>query len=322
MAQLKSAMPTLNVEQADLQAWGQKWLARRQIAEDAAVLVFNAAEEKRKDAFDARELKRRAAFDAAEQKRMEAATAAKPFVPKNFAQTVYAPKVFDPLSVSGAFARDESVQFATLFDRAFGKALGSFLGDIPVVAPAGDSLLPPRPDCVEVGATRIVGGIRPQNYDAAYRPDGPRVVLDSKSLNDRKSIGKNWQNMINDVATEAATIHTRFPYAVVAFMIVLPKPVLEPKQRADIITTLERLGTREHVLDQHHLAEAIALVVWDPETGLIDDMIPGVDSSIGLKSFSEKIARYYTERYKGLPPHGFVREAPGAEHDADLDEPQ
>jgi len=322
MAQLLQTMPTLTVDQAELKAWGVKWLARRQAAEDTAKAEFNAAEDERKAKFAAREAKRTAAFDAVEQKRKDAATAKKPFVPKAFVPNAFTAKEFDALSVSGAFARDESVQFATMFDRAFGKALGVFLGGIPVVAPLGDSLLPPQADCVEVGATRIVGGIRPQNYDAAYRPDGPRVVLDSKSLNDRKSIGKNWQNMINDVATEAATIHTRFPYAVVAFMIVLPKPALEPKQRADIITTLERLGTREHVLDQHHLAEAIALVVWDPETGLVDDLIPGVDSSIGLKSFSEKIARYYTERYKGLPPHGFVREAPGAEHDADLDEPK
>ena len=320
MARLLPTMPTLIVDQSELIEWGTKWLARRQTAEDNAKAEFNAAEDQRKDKFDARELKRKTTFDAAEQKRMDKATAKKPFVPKVFELNPYTPKEFDPLSVSGAFARDESVQFATMFDRAFGEALGVFLGGIPVVAPAGDSLLPPQDDCVEVGATRIVGGIRPQNYDAAYRPDGPRVVLDSKSLNDRKSIGKNWQNMINDVATEAATIHTRFPYAVVALMIVLPKPALEPKQRADIITTLERLGTREHVLDQHHLAEAIALVVWDPVTGLIDETVPGVDSSIGLKSFSEKIARYYTERYKGLPPHGYVREAPGVEHEADLDE--
>jgi len=51
-----------------------------------------------------------------------------------------------------------------------------------------------------LGKARIVGGIRPQNYDAAYRPDGPRVVYDSKTRNDRKSIGKNWQNMVNDLA--------------------------------------------------------------------------------------------------------------------------
>ncbi len=53
-----------------------------------------------------------------------------------------------------------------------------------------------------MGTTRIIGGIRPQNYDAAYRPDGPRVVFDSKTLNDQESIGKNWQNMVNDLPSE------------------------------------------------------------------------------------------------------------------------
>lgn len=217
------------------------------------------------------------------------------------------------------FTRKDSVNFGFLFDLAFGRALASFLGNIPVQEPAGDSLLPPAPDCVEVGAVRVVGGIRPQNYDAAYRPDGPRVVLDSKSLNDKKSIAKNWQNMVNDLATEAATIHTRFPYAVVVFMVILPKPALEPKQQADIVRTLERLCTRQHVLDEHHLAEAIALVVWDPDTGELDPEVPGAGSALSLQNLSTKVARCYTERYKGLPPHAFVKEAPGDDDDVDDD---
>lgn len=290
MGQLAAIMPVVVIDPTELKKWGEKWLNNKKEAETEAQNKFSAKEETRKK---------------------KAHTAGRKFKAK----------VFDPSSVSGAFARDESVQFATMFDRAFGNALAKFLGNVPVVPPNGDSLLPPQEDCVEVGAAKIVGGIRPQNYDAAYRPDGPRVVLDSKSLNDRKSIGKNWQNMINDLATEAATIHTRFPYAVVAFMVILPKPALEAKQEADIVRTLERLGTREHVLDQHHLAEAIALIVWDPEAGEIDPTVPGENSIIGMKSFSQKIARCYIERYKGLPPHGFVREAPGIEHEQDIDLP-
>ncbi len=158
MARLAAAMPVVTTDAEELKPWGVKWLARKATAEIAAKAKFDAKEATRRD---------------------KALAKGRPF----------AAKVFDPSTVSGAFARDESVQFATMFDRAFGKALSVFLGGIPVVPPAGDSLLPPQADCVEVGATRIVGGIRPQNYDAAYRPDGPRVVLDSKSLNDRKSIG-------------------------------------------------------------------------------------------------------------------------------------
>ena len=72
----------------------------------------------------------------------------------------------------------------------------------------------------------IVGGIRKQNYDVAYRPDGVRFAFDSKTLNVADSMGKNWQNMVNDLATEASTVHTRFPMAVVAFLVLIPVPAL------------------------------------------------------------------------------------------------
>lgn len=167
------------------------------------------------------------------------------------------------------FTKKQSVNFALFIDRAFGQALATMLGGIPVVRPQGGSLIPAQPDCVEVGAVRIIGGIRPQNFDAAYRPDGPRVVFDSKTLNDLKSVGKNWQNMVNDLGTEAATVHTRFPYAIFAFVVLIPSPALGKKQEHDMIRTLERLGARKDVLDQSHLAEALSLIVWNPETGRI-----------------------------------------------------
>lgn len=202
-----------------------------------------------------------------------------------------------------AFDKKQSVNFASFIDLAFGQALSQMLGGIPIERPVHNSLLPPKPDCVEVGSVRIVGGIRPQNYDAAYRPDGPRVVFDSKTLNDLKSVGKNWQNMINDLATEAATAHTRFPYAVVTFMFIVPRLALADRQATDIIRTLERLGTRRDVLDQAHLAEAISVVVWEPATGFICDDIPVQDSNLRIEQFSNILFPHYLERYKGLPPH-------------------
>lgn len=202
-----------------------------------------------------------------------------------------------------SFDRQQSVNFASFIDMAFGRALAAALGGIPVVKPNGNSLLPAQEDCVEVGSVRVIGGVRPQNYDAAYRPDGPRVVFDSKTLNEEKSIGKNWQNMINDLATEATTIHTRFPYAVVAFVVVVPKPALGTKQEFDIIRTLERLGSRKDVLDQAHLAEAISFIVWDPETGTIDSNVPAPSSPLRVDLFSDILFPHYLDRYKGLPPH-------------------
>lgn len=203
------------------------------------------------------------------------------------------------------FDKKQGMDFCVVFDSAFSEALADMLGGIPVVQPLSGSLLPPpdHPNCVERGSTRIVGGIRPQNYDAAYRPDGPRVVFDSKGLNDSLSIGKNWQNMVNDLATEASTVHTRFPYCIVAFIVALPRPALKPAQERALVRTLERLGSREDELDQHHLAEAIAMVVWDPATGEIDPNVPPPESSLRIEKMPGRIYEAYLDRYKNLPPH-------------------
>ena len=109
--------------------------------------------------------------------------------------------------------------------------------------------------------------------------------------------------MINDLAAEATTIHTRFPYSLVLFVVVIPKPVLKDKQKVDIIRTLERLSIRRNVQDENHLAEAIALIVWDPDTDTIDSSIPSDESSLRIEKFSERIYDIYSQRYKGLPPH-------------------
>jgi hypothetical protein len=199
-----------------------------------------------------------------------------------------------------AFDKKEGMDFGLIFDRAFGKALSAMLGGVPVVDPKNNSLLPPQEDCVEVGKTRVVGGIRPQNFDVAYRPDGPRVVYDSKTLNDRGSIGRNWQNMINDLAAEASTVHTRFPYCLVLFIVVLPRPALMPSQERDITRTLERLGSRKDELDQPHLAEGISLVIWDPKSGKTESNVP---DSLRLGKMNERIYEHYIDRYKNLPPH-------------------
>ena len=135
-----------------------------------------------------------------------------------------------------------SSQLGSLFDQAIGSALATMLGGIPVVAPLNsNALVAPQADCVEVGETRTIGGVRPQNFDVCYRPDGIRFVSDSKTLNDLKSVRKNYQNMINDLATEATTIHVRFPYAVVAFVVIIPAPCLPQAQQAALTGTLGRI---------------------------------------------------------------------------------
>ena len=65
---------------------------------------------------------------------------------------------------------NSSTQLCHVFDQAVANALSVMLGSIPVLPPVNaKALVAPRADCVEVGPTRIVGGIRAQNFDVCYR---------------------------------------------------------------------------------------------------------------------------------------------------------
>jgi hypothetical protein len=199
-----------------------------------------------------------------------------------------------------------SSDLCELFDKAVGDALAAMLGNLPVVTPNGNDLTPAQPNCVEVGPVRIVGGVRPQNFDVGYRPDGVRFAFDSKSLNDAESVKKNWQNMINDLATEATTVHTRFPHAVVAFMVIFPEPCIGEPRLSAVIQTLERLSRRIGFDEPVHRAEVISFVLWDPATGTIKPNFPTAESPLRIEFFSEQVEAIYHSRYKGLPPHTSV----------------
>lgn len=190
-----------------------------------------------------------------------------------------------------------------LCDRTVGQALAALLGGIPVRDPLkSTALLPPEPDCVEVGPARVIGGIRPQNFDVAYRPDGVRFAYDSKTLNTRASLSKNYQNMINDLGTEAATVHTRFPSAIVAFIVAVPEPCLATHRR-NLTSALTRLCGRRSTSGDVHKAEVIGLVAWNPVTGEVDTQWPPTDSLLRIESFSRQVEACYADRFAGLPPH-------------------
>ncbi|MCW5858586.1 MAG: hypothetical protein KIS63_09875 [Caldilineales bacterium] len=210
------------------------------------------------------------------------------------------------LQNGGALGRTpplSSSDLGRVFDSAVAASLAAMLGGIPVVSPGANDLIPSQADCVELGPVRVVGGVRPQNFDVGYRPDGVRFVFDSKTLNDAKSVGKNWQNMVNDLATEATTVHTRFPHAIVAFLVIIPGPCLGGPTRSAMIGTLERLSRRAALDGPAHMAEAISLLLWEPGTGEIVAHVPEPSSLLRIERFSEQIEMAYSGRYKGLPPH-------------------
>lgn len=192
-------------------------------------------------------------------------------------------------------------------DLTVAKALAHMLGDLPIRdAPRAKKTLlyPPEPDCVETEPVSIIGGIRKQSYDVAYRPDGVRFAFDSKTLNEAKSVGKNWQNMVNDLATEAANIHTRFPTAVVAFIVLIPEPAVG--NALDSMTwRLDGLGGRADEHGPSHVAEAMCFALWDPQTGNISDDWPDADEhpDLRIENFSNLVELAYKTRFAGSPPH-------------------
>lgn len=209
----------------------------------------------------------------------------------------------------GALSRTppySSMQLGDVIDAIVANALATMLGGITVVKASQKKktqLYPPDPDCVETAPVTVVGGIRKQNYDVVYRPDGVRFAFDSKTLNDAKSVGKNWQNMVNDLATEAATIHTRFPLAVVAFLVLIPSPALGGS--LDPLTwRLDGLGGRTDEHGPAHVAEAMCFAAWDPATGATSSTIPDPAShpNLRIEGFASQIEEAYRLRYAGVAP--------------------
>lgn len=201
-----------------------------------------------------------------------------------------------------------SIQLGSFIDATVGHALAEMLGGIPVVKPIRNSLVPPMDNCVEVGPVLIEGGVRPQNFDCAYRPtgvatEGVRFAFDSKTLNLADSIGKNWYNMVNDIVTESATVHSVYPNALSAFIIVLPMPALREPRRSQMIRIFERIAQRNNPADQHYLIEVVSFVLWNPSDGSIDQHHPPPDSRLRIEKFSTLVERFYRTRFEDLPPH-------------------
>src|SRR5712691_3960388 len=95
----------------------------------------------------------------------------------------------------------------------------------------------------------------------------------------------------------------RFPHAVVAFLVAIPKPCLKEPQSSALTRRLDGLGRREDVDGAPQLAEVISFVVWDPASGEVDTSVPPKESSLRVERFSERVERTYVARYEGSQPH-------------------
>lgn len=66
---------------------------------------------------------------------------------------------------------------------------------------------------------------------------------------------------------------------------------------------LDRLVGRNSPIDVPHKAEAVSLILWDPEAGTIDADWPRKSSPLRVDRFSEQVQEAYHVRYDGMAPH-------------------
>ena len=166
--------------------------------------------------------------------------------------------------------------------------------------------------------------------------DGLRLAVELKPIN--LAVGRAIWNRFGDIRTFAVNIHLKFPFAVVAGVLVIPtkedpkaapeedetgdgdieagaplvtpgvKPAETPSVTSGMKSTthlieravkrLTRAGGRRTEGDAPHLLEAIAVVAYDPETATLDPNLPPKGSPLRWNEFVQALAVAYESRFE------------------------
>ncbi len=156
------------------------------------------------------------------------------------------------------------------------------------------------------GEREVSGALRTARADVSelHRLDGLRLAVELKPVN--LAVGRAIWNRFGDVRTFAVNIHLKFPFAVVGG--VLTVPTIEAvgggkwKSTRSLISRavdrFNRAGGRRSEGDAPHLLEGIAVVAYDPDTGMIDDDLPGTESRLRWHAFVDDLAAAYRARFE------------------------
>lgn len=197
--------------------------------------------------------------------------------------------------------------------------------------------LPHLKDRLVTDEQKVAGGLRTANADVSesHHLDGLRLAVELKPIN--LAVGRAIWNRFGDIRTFAVNIHLKFPFAVVGGVLVIPtyeetgtKEAHEAEQiesaksaGADdapgaptagvsapgtrkstthlidrAIDRLIRAGGRKGEADASHLLEAIAVVVYDPDTATIDATTPRAGSGLRWDEFVNALVTAYRARFE------------------------
>lgn len=188
---------------------------------------------------------------------------------------------------------------------------------------------------LNVGERRVAGALRPVNADVSeiHPTDGLRLAVELKPVN--LAVGRAIWNRFGDVRTFAVNIHLKFPFCVVGGVLAVPtweevgtrEADRAAEEEADIaasgetdggnsviasqpewkstrhlieraVTRLIRAGGRRTEADAPHLLEAIAVVVYDPQSGHLDADLPPRGSGLRWDEFIAAMASAYDARFE------------------------
>lgn len=157
------------------------------------------------------------------------------------------------------------------------------------------------------GERKVAGALRVENADVSetHELDGLRLAIEIKPIN--LAVGRAIWNRFGDIRSFAVNMHLKFPFAVVGGVLVIP--TYEVKRNAErrstthlierAIERLRRAGGRQNEAGAAHLLEAIAVVVYDPDTATLNTSMPPAGSGLRWDEFISQLAAAYQTRFEG-----------------------
>lgn len=159
---------------------------------------------------------------------------------------------------------------------------------------------------LHVGERTVAGGLRSMQADVSelHPLDGLRLAVELKPV--MLAVGRAIWNRFGDLRMFAVNLHLKFPFAVVGGVLALPtyevheqtgvkKSTVHLIERA--VARLARAGGRVTEGDASHLLEGVGVVVYDPDTGLVDSSLPPTGSGLRWDEFVDGLATAYEARF-------------------------
>jgi hypothetical protein len=123
------------------------------------------------------------------------------------------------------------------------------------------------------------------------------------------AVGRALWNRFGDIRAFAVNIHLKFPFAVVGGVLAVPTYEERGGGASDsraatghlvqrMVTRLLRPGLRRSEADAAHLLEAIAVLLYDPDTASLDTGIPPPGSGLRWEEFVDLMVKAYEARFE------------------------